>query len=117
MAVALRRGHAYDVPLLGMKGSPQRIARDSILMGTALSAPAIMLAVQAACTAMAARGDTRRAGPVLSGLGALMAPGYLAERLVQRRLRPSGWDSVESPLAVAGITLAAAMTVLGRAAA
>jgi len=39
--------------------------------------------------------------------------GYLGERLVRRRLRPSGWDAVESPLVLAGIGLAAAMAALG----
>jgi hypothetical protein len=33
--------------------------------------------------------------------------GYLGERLVRRRLRPSGWDALESPLVLAGIGLAA----------
>ena len=38
--------------------------------------------------------------------------GYLGERLVRRRLRPSGWDAVETPLVVAGIGLAGAMAAL-----
>jgi hypothetical protein len=38
---------------------------------------------------------------------------YLGERLVRRRLRPSGWDPVETPLAVVGIGLAGAMAALG----
>jgi pimeloyl-ACP methyl ester carboxylesterase len=38
----------------------------------------------------------------------------LGERLVRRRLRPSGWDAVESPLVLAGIGLAGAMAALGR---
>ena len=39
--------------------------------------------------------------------------GYLGERLVRRRLHPSGWDAVETSLAVAGIGLAGAMAALG----
>jgi hypothetical protein len=39
--------------------------------------------------------------------------GYLGERLVRRRLRPSGWDAVETPLMVVGIGLAGAMAALG----
>ena len=42
-----------------------------------------------------------------------MVAGYLAERLVRHRLAPSGWDAAESPVIVAGISLAAAMTVIG----
>jgi hypothetical protein len=33
---------------------------------------------------------------------------------VRQRLRPSGWDALESPLLVAAIGLAVAMAVLAR---
>jgi hypothetical protein len=46
-------------------------------------------------------------------MGALLVAGYLGERLVRQRLRPSGWDPLESPLLVVAITLAAAMAGLG----
>ena len=49
----------------------------------------------------------------LGVLGATMAAGYLAERLVRRRLLRPGWDVVESPVIVAGLGLAAAMAVMG----
>jgi len=111
MVVALRRRHPYDV--LWMHGRADAIARDSILKGTAFSAPVSNLLVQAALTAVVACRPRRGAARALAGLGALQVPGYLAERLVRRRLRPSGWDAVESPLAVAGIGLAGAMAVLG----
>jgi hypothetical protein len=42
-----------------------------------------------------------------------MVAGYLAERLVRHRLVPSGWDTAESPVIVAGISLAAAMALIG----
>ena len=42
-----------------------------------------------------------------------MVAGYAGERLVRQRLRPSGWDAVESPLVVAAIGLAGAMAALG----
>jgi hypothetical protein len=42
-----------------------------------------------------------------------MVAGYLAERLVRRRLMPSGWDTAESPVIAAGISLAAAMALIG----
>jgi hypothetical protein len=42
-----------------------------------------------------------------------MVAGYLAERLVRHRLTPSGWDAAESPVIVAGVSLAAAMALIG----
>jgi pimeloyl-ACP methyl ester carboxylesterase len=115
MVVALRRRHPYD--LFWMHGRADTIGRDTILKGTALSAPLSNLLVQAALTAVLARRPSRGAAWALAGLGALQVPGYLGERLVRRRLRPSGWDRLESPLAAAGIGLAGAMAVLGSRAA
>jgi len=42
-----------------------------------------------------------------------MMAGYLLERLGRQRLRRSGWDAAESPLVIAGLSLAAAMALLG----
>jgi hypothetical protein len=111
MAVAVKRHHAYDAPLL--HGQPDRVALDTLLMGTALSAPGVMLAAQGWAVARLLRGSPNPARVVLGGLGAIMIAGYFAERLVRRRLRPSNWDAVESPLAATGITLAATMAILG----
>jgi pimeloyl-ACP methyl ester carboxylesterase len=111
MVVALRRRHPYDV--FWMHGRADEIARDTILKGTALSAPVSNLLAQAALTALVARRPGRGAARALGGLGALQVAGYLGERLVRRRLRPSGWDPVETPVAVAGIGLAGAMAVIG----
>src|SRR5215217_7391939 len=112
MVVALRRRHPYDV--FWMHGRSDRIARDTILRGTALSAPVSNLLVQTVLTALVARRPSQGATRALGGLGALQVAGYLGERLVRRRLRPSGWDAVESPLLLAGIGLAGAMAALGR---
>ncbi len=111
LVVALRRHHAYDLPLL--HGRPGNVARDSVLMGTALSAPVVMLAVQGAATAAVLGGDRAPARLVLGGLGAAMVAGYLGEALVRTRLRRSGYDRLESPLVGAGIALSAAMAALG----
>jgi hypothetical protein len=115
LAVALRRGRAYE--FLWLRGRPEAVAVDSLLLGTALSAPAPMLAAQAALTVAAARGGDGGRLPAagLGLLGAAMVAGYLGERLVRRRLGPAGWDMIESPVAVAGIGLAAAMAWLGAA--
>ena len=111
LALALRRRHAFDIPF--WRGQPSAVGRDSLLMGTALSAPAVMLGAQAGAIAALLRGPSPAARRVLGGLGAAMVAGYLAERLVRHRLAPSGWDAAESPVIVAGISLAAAMALLG----
>jgi hypothetical protein len=125
LAVAIRRRHAYDFLLFPFRGSPEHVVRDSVLMGTALSAPATMLVTQAVATFHVARGllargnltrgDTGPADRVLGVLGAAMVAGYLGEALVRRRLRPSGFDPLETPLAATGIVLAATMAGLGLA--
>ena len=111
LVVALKRRHAYD--FLFLHGRPDHVARDALFMGTALSAPAPMLVAQTVATARLLRGACGHDEVVLATLGAAMVPGYLGEALVRRRLQRSGFDTVESPIAVAGITLAAAMALLG----
>jgi hypothetical protein len=90
MVVALRREHPYDV--FWMHGKPEDITRDTLFKGTALSAPVSNLLIHAALTAVVARRPSRRGEQALGGLGALLIAGYLGERLVRQRLRPSGWD-------------------------
>jgi hypothetical protein len=111
MAIAVRRRHHYD--FLFMRGRPERVARDTVLMGTAFSAPLTMLTAQAVATVRLWRGPSRRARLVVAGLGIAMVPGYLGEKLVRRRLTPSGCDPVETPIVIAGITLAAMTALLG----
>ena len=112
MVVALRRRHPYNV--FWMHGRADAIARDTILRGTALSASVSNLLVQAGLTAVVARRPSRHASQALGGLGATLVAGYLGERLVRQRLRPSGWDAVESLLLLVAIGLAVAMAALGR---
>jgi hypothetical protein len=112
MAVAVRRSRPYDFLIL--HGRADRVGRDSIAMGTPLSAPPAMLVAQGVATGVLARRSSPPAERVLAGLGAAMVVGYLGESLVRRRLRPSGFDGVESPLAVAGTALAAAMPIMAR---
>ena len=110
-ALALKRRHPYDVPLL--HGRSDRIARDSVLMGTALSAPLSMLATQWIATRRLLRGAGAPSDRVLGSLGATMVAGYFAEALVRHRLHRSGYDAVESPLLVVAIGLSGAMAVMG----
>ena len=112
MVVGLRRRRPYDV--LWMHGTDDAIGRDVRFKGTALSAPVSMLVTQAAMTAAVARRPSRHASQALRGLGVTLVAGYLGERLVRQRLRPSGWDPVESPLVLVAIGLAVAMAALGR---
>jgi len=111
MAVAIRRHRAFDLPF--WHGQESAVSRDSLLMGTALSAPVMMLGAQAWATAALARRPDPAAQRVLGGLGAAMAAGYLAERLVRQRLLPSGWDAAETPVITAGMSLAVVMALLG----
>lgn len=112
MAVAIRGGHAFDLGFV--RGTPERVARESILIGTAFSAPVTMLAAQAALTTVVATRGSARGASGLQVLGALMAGGYLAERLVRHRLGRRGWETFESSLLAAGVGLAVAMFLLGR---
>jgi hypothetical protein len=111
MAVALKRRHPYDVPLL--HGRPETVARDSILMGTALSAPVYMLAAQGVAIDRLGRGVQTSSDVVLGGLGTAMVAGYLGEALVRTRLHPSGYDRLETPLIAVALVLSGAMAVLG----
>ena len=112
-AVAVARKAPYELPW--QQGRPEDVVRDSLVNGTAFSAPVTMLVLQTWATARQARrpGDavSRR---VLRGLGTVMVAGYLLERRGRLRLTPAGLDPVETPVVVAGLGLAAAMAVLGR---
>jgi hypothetical protein len=110
LVVAVRRRHAYH--FLVLRGRPEHVVRDAFSMGTALSAPAPMLVTQGVAAARVLRGSTDRDRLVLGGLGAAMVAGYLGESLVRARLRPSNWDRVDSPVAAAGLGLAALMAAV-----
>jgi hypothetical protein len=110
LAIALKRRHAYD--FLMLHGRRDKVARDALTMGTALSAPAGMLGAQGVAAARLLRTSSDPARLVLGILGAAMTGGYLGESLVRRRLHPSNWDGVESPVVVAGLGLSAAMAVI-----
>ena len=111
LAVALRRRRAYDI--LWVTGRQENVARDAVFMGTSYSAPLPMLVLQGVCIAALARGPNVKARRGLGLLGAVMVPGYLGERLVRRRLSRAGWDPLESPLVLVGVTLAGALAAVG----
>jgi hypothetical protein len=117
LVVALRRRRHYDVWMPAgidgpvWHGSPEHVARDSVVMGTAYSAPVGMLVAQLGSAVRLARVGDRRALRDVTTLGALLTGGYLVERSGRAYLRD--WDPVETPLVVAGLGLAVAMAVLG----
>jgi hypothetical protein len=113
LTVAVRRRLPYDVKIVGMRGDPSDVARDAWDKGTALSAPVTMLTMQAVALARLTTGGGTETNRVLGALGALYVGGYLGERVVRGRLSEGGWDPVETPVAGVGLTLAAAMAVLG----
>lgn len=110
LAIALRRGHAYD--FLMLHGREETIGRDAWLIGTALSAPGWMLASQAVTSALLLTKRPPVARRILGVQGAAMIIGATGEVLVRQRLRRGGWDRVETPLVAAGLALAGTMACL-----
>jgi hypothetical protein len=111
--LALRRGLAFDIAVIGWQGRPDRVARDSWLLGTAVSPPVTMLAAQAAATAHFAATGSRASARALGVLGVVMSVGYLVEQECRTAVTPAGRSWAVTPLAVAGFLLAVAMARLG----
>jgi hypothetical protein len=114
--IGLKKGYTEgispDVPGFAMR-SPDEVRRQHWLMGTAISAPTVMLVVQA--VAVLAR-LTRRRPPVaaartLSVLGSIQAVGYPIERIWRESLVEP--DAKVTPLTAGGFALALKMAVLG----
>ena len=112
LVLALRRRHAFDVPF--MHGDPARIGRQSIVFGTALSAPIILLIAHGLASARLSQGPDPTASRLLRALGAVYVGGYLAERRVRRCFTRNGWDHVESPLLLTALVLSIAMLAVAQ---
>ncbi len=110
--VALRRRRHFDVPF--MTGSPEHITRDWLWFGTAYSAPPYLLVPQLWATTRLLRGPDDRARWVLRWLGTCVTVGYLSERCTRVRIRPGGFDPVETPIVAVGCGGMIAMALLGR---
>lgn len=113
LALAVRRRLAFDIAVISWRGRADRVAHDSLLLGTGVSAPVIMLATQAGATVRLAMAPAPLAERMLGVLGAAMVGGYLVEHEFRMAMRPSGWDRAVTPVAVAGVGLAAVMADLG----
>jgi hypothetical protein len=112
--VAIREGRSFDIAPLGWHGQPERMARDSWLLGTGLSAPVVMLSIQAAATVRLGAGPSHNASRILRSLGAVMACGYLIENEFRGALSPARWNPTTTPIAAAGFSLALAMAASGQ---
>jgi hypothetical protein len=110
--VALRRRRHFDVPFLS--GSPEHLVRDWLWFGTAYSGPPYLLGPQVWAVARLMSGPDERARWVLRWIGTGLTLGYLSERYARIRVRPGGFDPVETPIVVAGWGCAAAMALLAR---
>lgn len=112
--IARREGRTFDIAVIGWRGDPAHVARDSWFLGTGLSAPVTMLVTQTVATARLVAGPSAGAERTLGLLGALMTSGYLVEREVRDVLAPGGWHPVRTPVVAAGLGLAASMAALSR---
>jgi hypothetical protein len=110
--VALRRRRHFDVPFLA--GSPEHLVRDWLWFGTAYSGPPYLLGPQIWAIARLLRGPDDRACRVLGRLGTGLTLGYPSERWTRVRLRPGGFDPLETPVVAVGWAGAMAMAVLAR---
>ena len=111
--IAVRQRRSFDIALLAWRGRPDRVARDALLYGTGLSAPAWMLAAQLIAIGQLAARPSQPAAQMLGILGAGMTVGYLVEREFRQAMRPKELDPVLTAIAAAGFGLAVPMAVLG----
>ena len=111
--IAVRDRKPFDMSLLGQRGRPEDVLRDSVFNGTALSAPLTMLLTQAVATVRLGKGPSAVAARTLGVLGATMTFGYLVEREFRSALSPEGLDPIVTPVAASGFALAIAMARSG----
>ena len=111
LPIAIRRGLPSDPVGVHLNLSADHLARDQIVLGTARSAPGVMLALQAIAIAALFAGPSQWARRTLGVLGCIMTFGYLVER--QPPLLPGRFDAVETPVYGAGLLGAVLMAWLG----
>jgi hypothetical protein len=109
--VAVREGRSFEI--FRWHGNPEDVVRDSWFIGTGLSAPVSMLAVQVAAIAILARRASRPAAAALAGLGLMMVVGSLLENKIRSAIRDAGADRVVTVIAGLGLALAVGMVVVG----
>jgi hypothetical protein len=111
LLVAIRQGRSFEI--FRWRGDPEHVVRESWSVGTGLSAPVVMLVIQAAATAELLIRPSRRATGALGALGAMMTVGCLIENRIRNAIRTPGADPIVAVVGGAGFALAMAMAVLG----
>lgn len=108
---AVERGLAVDIAGIRRRGAD--VPRDSWFLGTGITPPILMMAVQAVATGCVLGHTNRAAARTLGVLGAVMVVGYVGERETRSALTPGRWDPRVAPLTAAGLALAVPMAALG----
>ena len=111
--IAVRDRRSFDIALLGWRGRPENIVKDSWFLGTGLSPPVTMLVTQAVATIRLATAPSPVATRTLGVLGAAMTCGYLAEREFRSAFSTAGLDPAVTPVAAVGLALSMAMARSG----
>ncbi len=102
LPIAVRRRLPSDPIGVHLNVSAEHLARDQVVMGTARSAPGLMLLTQAVATATLARRPSYRATRTLGVLGAIMTFGYLVER--GSPLFPGHQELIGTPIFAGGLS-------------
>ena len=111
LSVAVRRRLSSDPIGAHLNLSAEHLARDLVVMGTARSAPGLMLLTQAVATATLWKRPSYGATRSLGVLGAIMTFGYLVER--GSPLSPGHRELIGTPVFAVGFLGAIAMAWLG----
>jgi hypothetical protein len=110
---AVEQGLAVDLPYAGIRRRGDDVPRDSWYLGTGVSQPLLLMAVQLTATSCLLRRPSTPAALALTGIGAVMLNGYLTGGPSRRALAPQGWSREVTPLTGVGLALSAGMTAFG----
>ena len=111
LPIAVKNRRPSNPYVVNLNLSSEHLARDQMVMGTARSAPGLMLVTQAVATIALWRQPSHRATKTLHVLGLVMTFGYLVER--ESPLLPAHADRLSTPLMAVGLGGAALMAWLG----
>jgi len=110
---AVEQGLAVDLPYAGITRRGDDVPRDSWYLGTGVSQPLLLMAVQISATSCLVRRSSALAALTLTGIGAVMLNGYVTGGPSRRALGPGNWTRDVTPLTAAGLLLSAGMTAFG----
>ena len=112
LVIASRRRLPADPVGVHLHLPRTHMVRNSLLLGTAESAPLVMMAAQAWATGRLMRGPDETARRALGALGAAMVGGYLIER--GSPLWPGHHERWSTAAFAVGLAASAAMAALAR---